>query len=204
MQKNGNKLTLMKRIICSIKHIHLSFTCQKNKTMTNIINKNNKLSNLLSIFQSILTGRDEVAIDPKHKQPYSIRIPAVVLTVNNNAMSFSDRSSRVSRRRVIFNSSEVVPENACDPLLRDKIAAELPVIIRHLLHRFGDPQAARRLLAEQQKSAEELDIKRGTDSLINFCGYLVASHETDDLLISNAESVPFNPQNTFIMPTSLI
>ncbi|WP_446469797.1 toprim domain-containing protein [Xenorhabdus stockiae] len=141
-----------------------------------------------------ITGGDEVAIDPKHKQPYSTRIPAVVLAVNNNAMSFSDRSGGVSRRRVIFNFSEVVPENERDPLLRDKIAAELPVIIRHLLHRFVDPQAARRLLAEQQKSAEALDIKRGTDPLVDFCGYLVASHETDGLLIGNAEIVPFNPR----------
>ncbi len=142
----------------------------------------------------VITGGDEVAINPKHKQPYSICIPAVVLAVNNNAMSFSDRSGGVSRRRVIFNFSEVVPENKRDPLLRDKIAAELPVIIRHLLHRFADPQTARRLLAEQQKSAEELDIKRGTDPLVDFCGYLIASHEADGLLIGNAEIVPFNPR----------
>ncbi|MBD2811906.1 toprim domain-containing protein [Xenorhabdus sp. Vera] len=141
-----------------------------------------------------ITGGDEVAIDPKHKQPYSTRIPAVVLAVNNNAMSFSDRSGGVSRRRVIFNFSEVVPENERDPLMRDKVAAELPVIIRQLLHRFTDPQKARRLLAEQQKSEEALDIKRGTDPLVDFCGYLVASHEADGLLIGNAEIVPFNPR----------
>ncbi|WP_099133139.1 toprim domain-containing protein [Xenorhabdus ehlersii] len=141
-----------------------------------------------------ITGGDEVAIDPKHKQPYSTRIPAVVLAVNNNAMSFSDRSGGVSRRRVIFNFSEVVPENERDPLLRDKIAAELPVIIRHLLYRFADPQTARRLLAEQQKSAEALDIKRGTDPLVDFCGYLIASNKTDGLLIGNAEIVPLNPR----------
>ncbi|WP_338803767.1 phage/plasmid primase, P4 family [Xenorhabdus griffiniae] len=141
-----------------------------------------------------ITGGDEVAIDPKHKQPYSTRIPAVVLAVNNNAMSFSDRSGGVSRRRVIFNFAEVVPENERDPQLRDKIAAELPVIIRHLLHRFAEPQAARRLLAEQQKSEEALDIKRGTDPLVDFCGYLIASNETDGLLIGNAEIMPFNPR----------
>lgn len=141
-----------------------------------------------------ITGGDEVAIDPKHKQPYSTRIPAVVLAVNNNAMSFSDRSGGVSRRRVIFNFSEVVPEHERDPFLRDKIAAELPVIIQHLLHRFADPQEARRLLAEQQKSEEALDIKRGTDSLVDFCGYLVASNEADGMLIGNAEIVPFNPR----------
>ncbi|MDE9591082.1 DNA primase, partial [Xenorhabdus bovienii] len=86
-------------------------------------------------------------------------------------------SGGVSRRRVIFNFSEVIPENERDTLLRDKIAAELPVIIRHLLHRFADPQTARHLLAEQQKSEEALDIKRGTDPLVDFCGHLIASHE---------------------------
>lgn len=39
-----------------------------------------------------ITGGDKVAIDPKHKAPYSTRVPAVVLAVNNYAMSFSDRS----------------------------------------------------------------------------------------------------------------
>ncbi|PHM69731.1 DNA primase [Xenorhabdus kozodoii] len=68
------------------------------------------------------------------------------------------------------------------------------MIIRHLLHRFAEPQTARRLLAEQQKSEEALDIKRGTDPLVDFCGYLIASDETDGLLIGNAEIMPFNPR----------
>ncbi|KMW73193.1 DNA primase [Photorhabdus luminescens subsp. luminescens] len=140
-----------------------------------------------------ITGGDEVAIDPKHKQPYSTRIPAVVLAVNNNAMSFSDRSGGMSRRRVIFNFSEVIPEHERDPFLRGKITAELSVIIQHLLHRFADPKEARRLLAEQQKSEEALDIKRGTDPLVDFCGYLIASNEADGMLIGNAEIMPFNP-----------
>ncbi|OSK43459.1 DNA primase family protein [Escherichia coli] len=85
-----------------------------------------------------ITGGDKVAIDPKHKAPYSTRIQAVVLAVNNNAMSFSDRSGGISRRRVIFNFSEVVPENERDPMLAEKIEGELAVVIRHLLTRFSD------------------------------------------------------------------
>ncbi|MEZ7803922.1 DNA primase, partial [Escherichia coli] len=103
-----------------------------------------------------ITGGDKVAIDPKHKAPYSTRIPAVVLAVNNNAMSFSDRSGGISRRRVIFNFSEVVPENERDPMLAEKIEGELAVVIRHLLTRFADQDEARRLLYEQQKSEEAL------------------------------------------------
>ena len=88
-----------------------------------------------------------------------------MLAVNNNAMSFSDRSGGISRRRVIFNFSEVVPENARDPMLAEKIEGELAVVIRHLLTRFSDQDEAKRLLYEQQKSEEALVIKREGDSL---------------------------------------
>jgi phage/plasmid-associated DNA primase len=37
---------------------------------------------------------------------------------------------------VIFNFSEVVPENERDPMLAEKIEGELAVIIRHLLVAF--------------------------------------------------------------------
>ncbi|MFN3071985.1 DUF5906 domain-containing protein, partial [Serratia sp. J2] len=57
-----------------------------------------------------ITGGDKVAVDPKYKAPYSMRIPAVVLAVNNNSMTFSDRSGGISRRRVIFNFADVVPD----------------------------------------------------------------------------------------------
>jgi putative DNA primase/helicase len=141
-----------------------------------------------------ITGGDKVAIDPKHKAPYSTRIPAVVLAVNNNAMTFSDRSGGISRRRVIFNFSEVVPENERDPLLAEKIEGELAVVIRHLLTRFARQDEAKRILHEQQKSEEALAIKREGDSLVDFCGYLMASVVCDGMFIGNAEIVPFSPR----------
>lgn len=95
-----------------------------------------------------ITGGDKVSIDPKHKAPYSTRIQAVVLAVNNNAMTFSDRSGGISRRRVIFNFTEVVPENERDTMLAEKIEGELAVIIRHLLTRFASQDEAKRLLHE--------------------------------------------------------
>lgn len=140
-----------------------------------------------------ITGGDKVAIDPKHKAPYSMQIPAVVLAINNNAMTFSDRSGGISRRRVIFNFSEVVPENERDPQLPEKIESELAVIIRHLLALFTDQGKAKRLLHEQQKSEEALTIKREGDSLVDFCGYLTAAAECNGLLVGNAEIMPFNP-----------
>ncbi|AOR63228.1 DNA primase [Pectobacterium quasiaquaticum] len=143
-----------------------------------------------------ITGGDKVSIDPKHKAPYSTRIPAVVLAVNNNAMTFSDRSGGISRRRVIFNFSEVVPENERDPMLPEKIEGELAVIMRHLLSRFpsNDGDEAKRLLHEQQKSEEALAIKREGDSLVDFCGYLMALVECEGMIVGNAEMVPFSPR----------
>lgn len=141
-----------------------------------------------------ITGGDKVAIDPKHKAPYSTRIQAVVLAVNNNAMSFSDRSGGISRRRVIFNFPEVVPENERDPMLPEKIEGELAVVIRHLLTRFADHDEAKRLLYEQRKSEEALAIKRESDSLVDFCGYLIALLECEGMIVGNAEMVPFSPR----------
>ncbi|ELR7141453.1 DNA primase [Escherichia coli] len=141
-----------------------------------------------------ITGGDKVAIDPKHKAPYSTRVPAVVLAVNNNAMSFSDRSGGISRRRVIFNFSEVVPENERDPMLAKKIEGELAVVIRHLLTRFADQDEAKRLLYEQQKSEEALLIKREGDSLVDFCGYLMSLVKCEGMIVGNAEIVPFSPR----------
>ncbi len=91
-----------------------------------------------------ITGGDKVAIDPKHKAPYSTRIPAVVLAVNNNAMSFSDRSGDLAPSGDIqfFGSctGERTRFNA-----GGKIEGELAVVIRHLLTRFADQDEARRL-----------------------------------------------------------
>lgn len=142
-----------------------------------------------------ITGGDRVSIDPKHKSPYSIRIPAVVLAVNNNAMTFSDRSGGISRRRVIFNFTEVVSEEQRDPMLVEKIEAELPVIIRHLLTKFVDQNVARQLLTEQRKSEEALAIKREGDSMVDFCGYLMASMQCDGMLVGNADITPFSPRS---------
>lgn len=140
-----------------------------------------------------ITGGDPVTVDPKHKPPYSVRIPAVVMAVNNSAMAFSDRSGGISRRRVIFSFPEVVSEEQRDPMLVEKIEAELPVIIRHLLARFPCPDDAKQLLSAQLKSGEALAIKREGDPLVDFCGYLTVLAECEGMLIGNAAMVPFSP-----------
>lgn len=141
-----------------------------------------------------ITGGDKVAVDPKYKTPYSMSISAVVLAVNNNSMTFSDRSGGISRRRVIFNFADVVPDGDRDLRLSEKIEAELAVIIRHLLTRFADQSQAKQLLQEQRQSEEALAIKREGDSLVDFCGYLMALVECEGMFIGNAEIIPFAPR----------
>uniref|UniRef100_UPI002360EA2F primase-like DNA-binding domain-containing protein n=2 Tax=Serratia TaxID=613 RepID=UPI002360EA2F len=81
-----------------------------------------------------------------------------------------------------------------DPMLAEKIEEELAVIIRHLLTRFADQGEAKRLLFEQQKSEEALAIKREGDSLVDFCGYLMASVQCDGMFVGNASVIPFSPR----------
>lgn len=141
-----------------------------------------------------ITGGDAVAIDPKYRDAYSTHIPAVILAVNNNPMRFSDRSGGVSRRRVIITFPDAIPANERDPQLLTKIRGELAVIVRHLMQRFADPNAARALLQAQQNSAEALTVKRHADPLVDFCGYLAALSTPVGLHMGNANIRPANPR----------
>ena len=141
-----------------------------------------------------ITGGDEVAIDPKHKQPYSCKIPAVVLVINNEAMRFNERNGGISRRRVIFHFGEVIPEKERDLNLVSKIEQELPSIVRLLLNEFANPNDAKERLHKQQQSEEAKTIKRESDHLVDFCSYFDALDNPNGMLIGNLGIIPFNPR----------
>ncbi|EOU8778879.1 DNA primase, partial [Escherichia coli] len=65
----------------------------------------------------------------------------------------------------------IVSEAEKDRELPEKIAAEIPVIIRRLLANFTDPEKARALLLEQRDGDEALAIKQQTDPVIEFCQF---------------------------------
>ena len=130
-----------------------------------------------------ITGGDDVAIDEKYKKPYSTKVQGVILAINNNPMTFSNDDGGISRRRVIFHFGEPVPTNERDPNLKDKIRAELSVIIRHLFNYFEDDSKAKSLLIKQQKSSEAIEVKRLTNPLIDFCSYLFATDKPDGMMI---------------------
>ncbi|ECE7748607.1 DNA primase [Salmonella enterica subsp. enterica serovar Ngili] len=113
-----------------------------------------------------ITGGDAVEIDPKNEHQYTAVLRAVVIATNNTPMIFTERAGGVARRRVIFQFNNKVSEQDKDPTLPQKIAAEIPVIVRRLLALFARPEDAKNLLLEQRNSDEALEVKRTANPVI--------------------------------------
>lgn len=141
-----------------------------------------------------ITGGDLVEIDGKYEKQFATVIQAVVLATNNEPMVITERNGGISRRRVIFTFDRVVAEADKDPLLGDKIAAELPVVIRHLLAQFAEPEHARHLLLEQRNSDDALIIKRATDPVIDLCGMVLFLDEPKGLMMGGNPEIKREPR----------
>ena len=144
-----------------------------------------------------ITGGDPVEINPKYEKRFTAVIRAVVLATNNNPMIFTERAGGVARRRVIFRFDNIVSEAEKDRDLPEKIAAEIPVIIRRLLANFTDPEKARALLLEQRDGDEALAIKQQTDPVIEFCQFLNFLEEARGLMMGGGgDSVKYTTRNS--------
>lgn len=144
-----------------------------------------------------ITGGDPVEINPKYEKRFTAVIRAVVLATNNNPMIFTERAGGVSRRRVIFRFDNIVREDEKDKDLPEKVAAEIPVIIRRLLANFADPEKARALLLEQRDGDEALAIKQQTDPVIEFCQFLNFMEEARGLMMGGGgDSVKYTTRNS--------
>ncbi|MGD3034186.1 DNA primase family protein [Escherichia coli] len=144
-----------------------------------------------------ITGGDPVEINPKYEKRFTAVIRAVVLATNNNPMIFTERAGGVARRRVIFRFDNIVSEAEKDRELPEKIAAEIPVIIRRLLANFTDPEKARALLIEQRDGDEALAIKQQTDPIIEFCQFLNFLEEARGLMMGGGgDSVKYTTRNS--------
>ncbi|HCI9225986.1 TPA: DNA primase [Escherichia coli] len=144
-----------------------------------------------------ITGGDPVEINPKYEKRFTAVIRAVVLATNNNPMIFTERAGGVARRRVIFRFDNIVSEAEKDRELPEKVAAEIPVIIRRLLANFSDPEKARALLLEQRDGDEALAIKQQTDPVIEFCQFLNFLEEARGLMMGGGgDSVKYTTRNS--------
>lgn len=144
-----------------------------------------------------ITGGDPVEINPKYEKRFTAVIRAVVLATNNNPMIFTERAGGVARRRVIFRFDNIVSEAEKDRELPEKIAAEIPVIIRRLLANFTDSEKARALLLEQRDGDEALAIKQQMDPVIEFCQFLNFLEEARGLMMGGGgDSVKYTTRNS--------
>ncbi|EFX4580037.1 DNA primase [Shigella flexneri] len=144
-----------------------------------------------------ITGGDPVEINPKYEKRFTAVIRAVVLATNNNPMIFTERAGGVARRRVIFRFDNIVSEAEKDRELPEKIAAEIPVIIRRLLANFTDSEKARALLLGQRDGDEALAIKQQTDPVIEFCQFLNFLEEARGLMMGGGgDSVKYTTRNS--------
>ncbi|WP_241624684.1 phage/plasmid primase, P4 family [Rosenbergiella epipactidis] len=130
-----------------------------------------------------ITGGDAVEIDGKYEKQFSTVINAVVLATNNDPMTFTERNGGIARRRVIFPFNVPVSDADKDPDLTIKIRREIPVVIRHLLTLFANQNKAKQLLIEQRESQEALEVKRGTDPVIDLCAALYFLNEPTGLMM---------------------
>lgn len=133
-----------------------------------------------------VTGGDLMRVDPKHKAPFSTKIKAVVMIVNNEPCKWTERNGGVERRAVNFNFSKVVPKNERDPEFMDKITVEIGGIIKKLLNTFINPLDAKKALEEQLESDEALEIKMRSDPLSAFFKYFYTTEQADGMYIGNA------------------
>ncbi|ATZ37619.1 TPA: DNA primase [Escherichia coli] len=144
-----------------------------------------------------ITGGDPVEINPKYEKRFTAIIRAVVLATNNVPMIFTERAGGVARRRVIFQFDNIVREAEKDKELPQKIAAEIPVIIRRLLTNFSDPEKARELLLDQRDGAEALKIKQETDPVIGLCAALAFLDEPHGMMMGGGKrTVDLNPRTS--------
>lgn len=141
-----------------------------------------------------ITGGDAVEIDGKYEKQFSTVIRAVIIATNNEPMIFTERNGGIARRRVIFRFDYPVSDADKDPELVDKIAREIPVVIRRLLVVYHDPETARLLLCEQRDSAEAMTIKQYTDPLYGFCEHVASLTEPVGMLMGNLNITPRAPR----------
>ncbi|WP_421186168.1 DNA primase family protein [Aeromonas enteropelogenes] len=130
-----------------------------------------------------ITGGDEVPVNPKGKKAFNAVVRAVVMATNNEPMVMTERNGGIARRRVIFPFNNVVADADRDENLGEKIATELPVIIRHLLAQFANPELARRLLLEQRDSPEALAVKQEADPVTAMCALLEFLDEIEGMMV---------------------
>lgn len=89
-------------------------------------------------FQQIISG-EEVQISVKNKTAFSHVWETTLLLLGNQLFKYSDASGSITRRIAMVEFNEQVKKSQSDPLLMDKLQAEMNVVMRkgvYLYHRY--------------------------------------------------------------------
>lgn len=134
-----------------------------------------------------ITGGDAVFVNPKYGTPHSRVFDAMVVFTANDPMIFKEKNGGIDRRRVLYKFWRKVADNLKDPKLVEKIAREMPVVIRHLLEKFdgtGDVRGAVKAALEWQRtSADAHSAKVESDPLASFFEHLEFTPACDGLMM---------------------
>ncbi|AUI67152.1 DNA primase [Glaesserella australis] len=133
-----------------------------------------------------ISGGDTIRVRYNYKDPFDVKIPALIMLVNNQPCSWTERNGGIERRLVNFHFSSVIPEDKRDPDFMGKIVLEIGGIIRKVLSAFSTPQDAKIALEEQKNSQEALEIKIVSDPLTAFFEYFYTSEQANGLFIGTA------------------
>ncbi|QIM66522.1 DNA primase [Mannheimia granulomatis] len=141
-----------------------------------------------------ITGGDMVRVRYNYQQPFSTKIKALVMIVNNEPCKWTERNGGIERRIVNYCFDKVMPDNERDPYFMDKITLEIGGIIRKVLDTFLDVEEAKKALEEQKGSKEALEIKMESDPITAFFEYFYTSEELNGLFIGNTPKGLGEPQ----------
>lgn len=141
-----------------------------------------------------ITGGDMVRVRYNYQQPFSTKIKALVMIVNNEPCKWTERNGGIERRIVNYCFNKVMPDNERDPYFMDKITLEIGGIIRKVLNTFLDAGEAKKALEEQKGSKEALEIKMESDPITAFFEYFYTSEELNGLFIGNTPKGLGEPQ----------
>ncbi|HAW6312356.1 TPA: bifunctional DNA primase/helicase [Escherichia coli] len=119
-----------------------------------------------------MTGGDFVMVNRKGEKVVSALVRAIMIFTGNEAFDFGSVDSGLQRRIVHFGFTKKVPDEMKDDQLTEKIAEELPVVIRHLLQRFANPEVAKEALRRQRDGIEASVVKYEGNPLERFLSSL--------------------------------
>lgn len=123
-----------------------------------------------------ITGGDFVMVNRKGEKVVSALVRAIMIFTGNVAFDFGSVDSGLQRRIVHFGFTQRVPDEMKDDQLTDKIADELPVVIRHLMQRFTNPEVAKKALLHQRDGSEASAVKYEGNPLERFLSSLEIDH----------------------------